>query len=223
MLTSMVLIIRGDIRYNYFIDKFTRVFRIIQEVSFTIILILICVFYYDSVHQAINQDIKLILVILFSVLVIKNILLEIINAVILTIAYLKEKCGSKKKKVSKENKIFDSGKDSKAAKMVLKGRVDNNGEESYSKKINKVKRKKMMPFRKLNKMNKPFIRKKLEFESKLSRKKSSYINSNSDETKNKLNEDLFDEIRERDHGKNNKRTKLRNFVDGSKMKKNNII
>lgn len=68
-------------RTKFFHSKFTKVFRIIQGSSFTIILTLINVFYVDSELKFIkNENMNYYMVILFAVLVMLNILLEIINA-----------------------------------------------------------------------------------------------------------------------------------------------
>lgn len=66
------------LKCKFFKSKLTKVFRIVQEGSFTLILLLICLFYFDSELQFFSTEVKYYLTISFGILLVLNILLEMI-------------------------------------------------------------------------------------------------------------------------------------------------
>ena len=91
------------IKYKFFKSKFTKIFRLIQEGSFVIIMICINVFYFDSELQFIqNAEIKFYLVMIFGILVCTNILLEIISAIkeVISMIFCKKKKDLPKSSIS---------------------------------------------------------------------------------------------------------------------------
>jgi hypothetical protein len=69
----------------FFKRKYTHLTRIIQEVSMTLIIVIICMVFYDNNYKSINNSSKARITIFFLALVIVNILLEVIGAVLMLI------------------------------------------------------------------------------------------------------------------------------------------
>lgn len=107
-------------KYNFFNSKFTRFFRLTQEVSMCFIVLLINVFYYDNNFGALTQKTKLTLVILFIVLICVNILLEILNAIVGTLVMfgcIKNSGQEVSRKVKNKLEILDEVPSSAHAKQ----------------------------------------------------------------------------------------------------------
>jgi hypothetical protein len=82
-------------KFQFFESKFTKVFRLIQECSMTLLISLICVFYYNNNFDVLNQETKTYLVMFFITLISINILLEIANAFTLIGQIIRSKCKKK--------------------------------------------------------------------------------------------------------------------------------
>lgn len=103
-------------KFDFFKSKFTKIFRLIQEVSMTLLVTLINTFYFNNNFQILTHDIKILFVMFFILLLIVNILLEIFNAFLLFIKILKSKnkkrrpknlaLEEEREKVSSANKRF---------------------------------------------------------------------------------------------------------------------
>jgi hypothetical protein len=97
-------------KYDFFESKFTKIFRLIQEVSMTLLVTLINVFYYNNNFNILTNDVKIFLVMFFILLLSINILLEIANAVVIIIDMVKTKRLAKKRLDSKVNDIIEPAK-----------------------------------------------------------------------------------------------------------------
>ena len=64
-------------RHKIFEQRLTKIGRIIQDVSFTIMMAFICVLYFEQKSGNLNPTMKLVVVGSFVILVIINILLEV--------------------------------------------------------------------------------------------------------------------------------------------------
>jgi hypothetical protein len=106
MLSFSLLTFFYSCKIDFFSSWFTKVFRLIQEVSMTIIVILINIFCFDTFKFALTNRQKVNMMLLFITLLILNIILELsssfINICILLISGF-----AKKQKIANNQKIHE--------------------------------------------------------------------------------------------------------------------
>lgn len=92
-------------RHKIFEQRFTKVARIIQDASFTVMMAFICLLYFEQKSGRMNPGLKLTVVGSFLVLVLVNLLLE----VAILVRELASSCCKKKAQKSKINKVEPLG------------------------------------------------------------------------------------------------------------------
>jgi hypothetical protein len=137
MILFCVATIYYEFRDQFFKSGFLKIFRLIQEVSMTLIVFLINLFYYDSVKSQFSNSTKLILVMIFVVLLILNICLEIIGCIINMVEFIRKSCSKdssktqilQKRELSTKIDIMSNSNEEKNMKkrrtpcLVINGRV----------------------------------------------------------------------------------------------------
>lgn len=88
-------------RHTIFEHRLTKFVRIIQDISFTLMMALICVLYFEQKKAVMNSTLKLIIVGSFLILVIINILLELV----IMVKELGSSCCKKKNPKTKNNQV----------------------------------------------------------------------------------------------------------------------
>lgn len=92
-------------KFRIFSSKFVTFFKLCQEASMTIIVIIINIFCYDSFKHVLTNRQKVILIISFVCLLALNIVLEISSSIVNLCSLIKSSCRKKNKKTKKVKKI----------------------------------------------------------------------------------------------------------------------
>ena len=110
ILVVFIFNLRACIKFKFFKNKKTKIYRLIQEGSFVLIMLCINIFYFDSEFGYIKDSgLKYFLVFLFATLVCMNVLMEIFSAFKMLLSSL-----CKKKKSS----LPQNAKKSQIASMI---------------------------------------------------------------------------------------------------------
>ena len=102
MATFCIMTFYQESKHKFFSSKFTKIFRLIQEVSMTIIVLLINIFCYDSFKRNLPNSYKMAMILVFVGLLVMNIFLEIVGCVINMVMVIKESWKNENKKKSKK-------------------------------------------------------------------------------------------------------------------------
>ena len=99
MLTFLIFNVIKFRKYKFFEDRLTKVARVIQDISFTVMMAFVCILYFEQKSSTLNETLKLVIIGSFAILVIINILLEIG----IMVKELGSSCCRKKDEQIKEN------------------------------------------------------------------------------------------------------------------------
>jgi hypothetical protein len=119
MVIFCIITFRKVLKDDFFKSKFVKVFRLIQEVSMAVIVLLINIFCYDSFKSNLQNSQKVVLVLIFVGLLVLNILLEITACVISMASFLRKSCQGEKK----EKKKLKKAKSPKPNRSIIKANL----------------------------------------------------------------------------------------------------
>lgn len=135
-----------QIKHGIFISKFVSVYRLIQEASMTLIIILINIFMFDSFYNFLSQKMKIGLVFSFICLLALNILLEVTGALVSVLDFVRMKC-TEKKEVKKTKKVAPTAQEIRRNHRILNEKnipkIKEKNNFKFSRKNWNFKRKKM--------------------------------------------------------------------------------
>jgi len=175
MLTFCILTFHYQLKFHFFSSRFTMIFRLIQEISMTIIVILINLFCFDAFFEFLGSSQKELFVLVLMILLILNIVLEIISSIISIIFLIK---GSFKKKRRERKmggilKLPQNQNPLKNSKPKMRGRISLQiGPRSYKNLMkNRLNLKKINEIRVRKGNLKPLVAKKLKESNEKFKKK----------------------------------------------------
>ncbi len=98
LLVGFMKTLRASIKHKFFNSKFTKIVRLIQEFSYTLILSFIFLFYLDKEYSTLIGDkTKYNLVLTIMIVVVLNLLMEVVVVIKEIITTCREKCKKRKK------------------------------------------------------------------------------------------------------------------------------